>query len=615
MSAVTADCDVRFFGQFEVRILGSPVDRFRTRKAASLFAYLALLPGRRHPREALADMLWPESDDSRHSLSMALTFIRHEVEVRHKLPEGAVLRTNRMAVSVDDDVVTSDAARFDAALTAASAASAASDAEAMIERLVEAVGLYRGEMLPGFYDEWAIEEQHRHRERFLDALERLVVAATRCDRPDFALEHALLLVAEDPFREAPYRHAAALYLALGRRDRAARLCAEMEKRIHGELGVPLSEDARHLQALCHAAPQVRRAPARDTVKQAAGTSSTPHEAPEPPRGAVPLGSRYYVVRPTDQLFHDAISRGDSIVLLRGARQVGKTSLLARGLQAARESGETVASAQLQMLDRSILQSSGELFLALARELHEQLDLPDAPDDVWDARRGASPNLRRYFRRTVLPAAGNRLIWGLDEVDRLFGAPCADDLFSLLRSWNDERALDPAGQWSALTVVIAYSTEAHMLITDLNQSPFNVGTHISLRDFTQAEVDDLNVRHGSPLRTADDRKRFAELLGGHPFLVRQGLYQLTVHGWSLQTLERDALLEQGPYGDHLRRIGSLLARDGNLLECVQRIAEGAAEMDRDSFYRLRSAGIVAGESATSVSLRCGLYACYISQLGA
>jgi hypothetical protein len=329
---------------------------------------------------------------------------------------------------------------------------------------------------------------------------------------------------------------------------------------------------------------------------------------------VPLASRYYVVRPADQIFHDAIERGDSIVLLRGARQVGKTSLLARGLQGARDRGTGVASAQLQMLDRSILQSSNDLFLALARELHEQLELPDAPDDVWDARRGASPNLRRYFRRTVLPSAGNHLVWGLDEVDRLFGAPCADDLFSLLRSWNDERALDPAGQWAALTVVIAYSTEAHMLITDLNQSPFNVGTQVALRDFTQAEVDDLNVRHGSPLRTAEDRKRFATLLGGHPFLVRQGLYQLTVHGSSLDALEREALLEHGPYGDHLRRIGSLLARDGSLLACVQRIAEGATATDRDSFYRLRSAGIVTGESATSVSLRCGLYAGYIAQLG-
>jgi len=31
------------------------------------------------------------------------------------------------------------------------------------------------------------------------------------------------------------------------------------------------------------------------------------------------------------------------------------------------------------------------------------------------------------------------------------------------------------------MAIAYATEAHMFITDMNQSPFNVGTRLSLAD--------------------------------------------------------------------------------------------------------------------------------------
>ena len=45
---------------------------------------------------------------------------------------------------------------------------------------------------------------------------------------------------------------------------------------------------------------------------------------------------FYIVRPTDENSRQAIARQDSIVLVKGARQVGKTSLLARGLQQARE---------------------------------------------------------------------------------------------------------------------------------------------------------------------------------------------------------------------------------------------------------------------------------------
>jgi serine/threonine protein kinase len=60
-----------------------------------------------------------------------------------------------------------------------------------------------------------------------------------------------------------------------------------------------------------------------------------HEQLEPVGGAVPLDSKFYIARATDDEFQAAIARQDSIVLVKGARQVGKTSLLARGLQQAR----------------------------------------------------------------------------------------------------------------------------------------------------------------------------------------------------------------------------------------------------------------------------------------
>src|SRR6185503_6860126 len=51
---------------------------------------------------------------------------------------------------------------------------------------------------------------------------------------------------------------------------------------------------------------------------------------ETPGGAMPLDSAFYVVRPTDHEFQTAVAQRDSIILIRGARQMGKTSLLARG---------------------------------------------------------------------------------------------------------------------------------------------------------------------------------------------------------------------------------------------------------------------------------------------
>ena len=57
-----------------------------------------------------------------------------------------------------------------------------------------------------------------------------------------------------------------------------------------------------------------------------------------PIGGLPLEAESYVRRRGDNTFHAAIDRGDSIVLVRGARQMGKTSLLARCLTAPHRTG-------------------------------------------------------------------------------------------------------------------------------------------------------------------------------------------------------------------------------------------------------------------------------------
>src|SRR5438132_3636856 len=116
----------------------------------------------------------------------------------------------------------------------------------------------------------------------------------------------------------------------------------------------------------------------------------------------------------------------------------------------------------------------------------------------------------------------------------------------------KRALDPSGPCQRLTLAMAYATEADLFITDVNQSPFNVGTRISLDDFTLEQVAELNHRYGSPLRDAAELARFYHLVGGHPYLVRRGLHELA-HGTRLSVFEAQADRDEGPLGDHLRRI--------------------------------------------------------------
>jgi hypothetical protein len=333
---------------------------------------------------------------------------------------------------------------------------------------------------------------------------------------------------------------------------------------------------------------------------------------EPVGGAMPLDSKFYIIRGADEEFRAAIARQDSIVLIKGARQVGKTSMLARGLQQARAAGAKMVLTDLQKLNTSDLASAEAFYLALADIIADQLGLDVAPDAVWNTRRGPSINFERYIRREALGKISTPLVWGLDEVDRLFTCSFGSEVFGLFRSWHNERSLDPAGPWERLTMAIAYATEAHLFITDINQSPFNVGTRLTLEDFTPSQVADLNERYGSPLKDDAEVARYYSLVSGHPYLARCGLQEMVVRRRDLAELEAIADREDGPFGDHLRRIITSLEHDPALCEVARGILKGHPCPTQESFYRLRSAGLFAGDSARDVRPRCQLYATYLER---
>ncbi|HYV04050.1 MAG TPA: AAA-like domain-containing protein [Blastocatellia bacterium] len=336
------------------------------------------------------------------------------------------------------------------------------------------------------------------------------------------------------------------------------------------------------------------------------------EDPDPPGGALPLHSNFYIERETDAEFNQALARNDSIVLVKGARQVGKTSLLARGMQHMREAGAAVVLTDLQHLTASSLENVEKLLLTLAELIADQLELGIVPNRDWNSFLSPSSNFERFLRRAVLGRLPTSLVWGLDEVDRLFSCDYASEVFGLFRSWHNLRALDPAGPWQRLTLAFAYATEAHLFITDLNQSPFNVGTRLTLEDFTPDQVAELNSRYGGPLRTQEELTQFHNLIGGHPYLTQRGLYEMVKRKSDLPAVQEHAVEDEGVFGDHLRRMLISLERDPVLREALRKLLYGEEELSRSHFYRLRSAGVLSGSSPQDARPRCELYRRYLTE---
>lgn len=69
-------------------------------------------------------------------------------------------------------------------------------------------------------------------------------------------------------------------------------------------------------------------------------------------------------------------------------------------------------------------------------------------------------------------------------------------------------------------------------------------------------------------------------------------------------------DDGSFGDHLRRMLVMLSRDPELCAIVRDLLRDKKCPDFESFYRLRSAGIVVGESKDESRMRCELYTLYL-----
>jgi hypothetical protein len=265
--------------------------------------------------------------------------------------------------------------------------------------------------------------------------------------------------------------------------------------------------------------------------------------------------------------------------------MGKTSLLARGLKKMREAGAAVVVTDLQALNASHMETIDTLFRTLSRMIAEQLGSKLKPDDVWDPEDPANTNFRRFLKKILEADNISRFVWSLDEVDRLFTYDYRNDVFGLFRALYNARELDPDGPWNKLTLAIIYATEAHLFITDPNMSPFNVGTEIEMKDFAAEDIATLNLRFPEPVPLKDgENVKFCELVGGHPYLVRRGFYELKKHGVGFEDFKKLASTDEGPYGDHLHRIVAMLGRDPELVQEVRSVINTKRCSTDNAFYR-------------------------------
>ena len=350
----------------------------------------------------------------------------------------------------------------------------------------------------------------------------------------------------------------------------------------------------------------------DSAPASVPSPAAPTPSDELPAGAIPLDSRYYIERPGDQIASNALaSSSGATVVIKGPRQVGKTSLLVRMMQQAEQARQRVAFLDFQML-KSQLGDADNFFRLFARLLSFRLGVADGTELYWQLPMPNPFRTTEYVAEHVLrqlEAEGVRsVLLAMDEVETMFETDYRTDFFGMLRAWHSYRAINP--RWRHFNFVLVTSTEPYFFIDNLNQSPFNVGEVIEMQPFDRPRVDELNGRYGGPF--ADKQvAALHRLLNGHPFLTRRACYLAAQGRLDGDALSRHADHIDGPFGDHLRRLLMMLHEKPAFVDALRQVLSRQEIDDKVALFGLRGAGLVREESGRIV-LANELYAAFFAR---
>jgi DNA-binding SARP family transcriptional activator len=309
---------------------GAPVE-VDTRKAIALVAYLAVTR-RRHTRDALAGLLWPEYNQTK-----ARAALRRTLSSLGNARAEGWLEADRETVGLGWGGIWVDVVRFEE-LLAGCRTHGHPEGEVCpdcLPPLSEAADLYRDDFMGGFglrdsvaFDDWQFFQSESLRRELAGVLERLTRGLAARGEWEPAVSHARRWLTLDALHEPAHRLLMQLYAWSDQRAAALRQYRECVRILDKELGVaPLEETT-----LLYRAIQENDPPPPPPVL------SEPR-APREASSALPPIEASPATRPPDNPLvgrspewaallesYEAVGEGGRLTVLEGEAGIGKTRL-------------------------------------------------------------------------------------------------------------------------------------------------------------------------------------------------------------------------------------------------------------------------------------------------
>src|SRR3989441_4094609 len=316
---------IRLLGDFSLIYDDRQVTSLNTTRLQSLLAFLVLHRDVPQHRQHLAFLFWPGTTEAqaRNSLRQLLH------QLRQALPavEQFLSADTQMVYWHPVTPCHLDVAEFEQTLTLADAATRRHDQHALQAALEQANSLYRGELLPGCYDEWILPERERLRQRHLQALEQLLRLFEVQGDTVTAIRYAQRLIGLDPLSEDLYRHLMRLFALNNDRASALHVYHTCVTTLQREMGVDPD-------------PATREAYERLMQQEAPTIQAIVHQ-PLPAATPTLIGRKREWEHLQDA-WHRATDGGSHFVLVTGEAGVGKSRLAEEFLLWASQQGVVTA---------------------------------------------------------------------------------------------------------------------------------------------------------------------------------------------------------------------------------------------------------------------------------
>ena len=319
---------IRLLGDFSLLYNDQQVTSLNTTRLQSLLTYLVLHRDVPQQRQHLAFLFWPDTTEAQarnnlrqllHQLRQAFPAVEHFLSANtHTLHWHSVTPFHL------------DVAEFEQTLNLADAAIRRNDQHELQAALEQADTLYRGELLPGCYDEWILPERERLRQHHFQALERLLRLFEEQGHTVTAIRYAQRLLGLDPLSEDRYRQLMRLFALNNDRASALHVYHTCVSTLQREMGID-------------PAPATREA--YELLMQQEASTIQPIVHQLLPSATPMLIGREREWKQLHDIWEHATNGGPHFVLVSGEAGVGKSRLAEEFLLWASQQGAITAKAR------------------------------------------------------------------------------------------------------------------------------------------------------------------------------------------------------------------------------------------------------------------------------